>query len=128
MILLERLRVDRFKGLRDVDLCLPARGSVLVEGLNEAGKSTLFESVYFALYGSLLASEENRGGLESAIGYGAAEATVELAFRVGDKRLVVRRRLPRGLPSRARLRGQLPHGTGEVGGQSAGAKPQIRLG
>src|SRR5467141_4041547 len=65
MILLERLRVDRFKGLRDVDLCLPARGSVLVEGLNEAGKSTLFESVYFALYGSLLASEENRGGRPS---------------------------------------------------------------
>src|SRR3982751_4318648 len=83
MILLERLRVDRFKGLRDVDLAFPERGSVLVEGLNEAGKSTLFESVYFALYGSLLASEENRGGLESAIGYRAARATGELGFRGG---------------------------------------------
>ncbi len=91
MILLERLKVDRFKGLRDVDLVLPKRGSVLVEGLNEAGKSTLFESVYFALYGSLLASEDNRGSLESAIGYGASEATVELAFRVAETRLLVTR-------------------------------------
>src|SRR4051794_41806239 len=104
MILLERLRVDRFKGLRDVDLCLPARGSVLIEGLNEAGKSTLFESVYFALYGSLLASEENRGGLESAIGYGAARATVGLGFPVGDTRLGVSPSLRRGRPSRAPLR------------------------
>src|ERR671927_1615672 len=96
MILLEHLRVDRFKGLRDVDLYLPARGSVLVEGLNEAGKSTLFESVYFALYGSPLASEENRGGLESAIGYGAPEATVELGFRVGETALDVTRAIRRG--------------------------------
>src|SRR4051794_10537756 len=125
MILLERLRVDRFKGLRDVDLCLPARGSVLVEGLNEAGKSTLFESVYFALYGSLLASEENRGGLESAIGYGAAEATVELAFRVGDTRMVVSRWLRRNRPSRARLRVHLPDGSEEEVGQIAAVNRRI---
>src|SRR5919199_6111800 len=125
MILLERLRVDRFKGLRDVDLHLPARGSVLVEGLNEAGKSTLFESVYFALYGSLLASEENRGGLESAIGYGAAEARVELAFRVGDTRLEVTRVIRRGKPSRARLRLRLPDGTEEEVGQIAAINRRI---
>src|SRR5215207_5817117 len=104
MILLERLCVDRFKGLRDVDLVLPERGSVLVEGLNEAGKLTLFESVYFALYGSLLASEENRGGLENAIGYGAAEARVTLGFRVDATDLEVTRVIRRGKPSRARLR------------------------
>ncbi|HZR99581.1 MAG TPA: AAA family ATPase, partial [Chloroflexota bacterium] len=125
MILLEHLRVDRFKGLRDVDLYLPARGSVLVEGLNEAGKSTLFESVYFALYGSLLASEENRGGLESAIGYGAAEATVELGFRVGETRLVVSRWIRRNRLSRARLRVRLPDGTEEDVGQIAAVNRRI---
>jgi len=125
VILLERLRVDRFKGLRDVALVFPERGSVLVEGLNEAGKSTLFESVYFALYGSLLASEENRGGLESAIGYGAAEARVELAFRVGDTRLEVTRIIRRGKPSRARLRLRPPDGREEEVGQIAAINRRI---
>ncbi|HZU07682.1 MAG TPA: AAA family ATPase [Chloroflexota bacterium] len=125
MILLERLRVDRFKSLRDIDLLLPPRGSVLVEGLNEAGKSTLFESIYFALYGSLLASEDNRGSLESAIGYGATEATVELAFRVGDTRLVVTRWLRRGRPSRARLRLSYPDGTREEVSQVAAVNRRI---
>src|SRR5581483_11227874 len=125
MILLEHLRVDRFKGLRDVGLVFPERGSVLVEGLNEAGKSTLFESVYFALYGSLLASEENRGGLESAIGYGAAEATVELGFRVGETRLVVSRWIRRNRLSRARLRVRLPDGTEEDVGQIAAVNRRI---
>jgi ABC-type Mn2+/Zn2+ transport system ATPase subunit len=125
LILLERLSVDRFKGLRDVALVFPERGSVLVEGLNEAGKSTLFESVYFALYGSLLASEENRGGLESAIGYGAAEARVELAFRVGDTRLEVTRTIRRGKPSRARLRLILPDASEEEVGQIAAINRRI---
>src|SRR5579884_3587621 len=125
VILLERLRVDRFKSLRDIDLLLPPRGSVLVEGLNEAGKSTLFESIYFALYGSLLASEDNRGSLESAIGYGATEATVELAFRVGDTRLVVTRWLRRGRPSRARLRLSYPDGTREEVSQVAAVNRRI---
>ena len=125
MILLERLRVDRFKGLRDVDLVLPPRGSVLVEGLNEAGKSTLFESVYFALYGGLLASEENRGGLESAIHHRASEATVELAFRVGETRLCVTRTIRRGRPSRARLRLRLPDGTEEEVNQIAAINRRI---
>src|SRR5579884_3070691 len=125
VILLERLRVDRFKSLRDIDLLLPPRGSVLVEGLNEAGKSTLFESIYFALYGSLLASEDNRGSLESAIGYGATEATVELAFRVGDTRLVLTRWLRRGRPSRARLRLSYPDGTREEVSQVAAVNRRI---
>jgi DNA repair exonuclease SbcCD ATPase subunit len=125
MILLERLRADRFKGLRDVDLAFPARGSILVEGLNEAGKSTLFESVYFALYGALLASEDNRGGLESAIGYGADEATVELAFRVAATRLVVTRTIRRQRPSRARLRLWLADGSAEEVGQIAAVNRRI---
>jgi MoaA/NifB/PqqE/SkfB family radical SAM enzyme len=45
LILLEHLRVDRFKGLRDVDLAFPERGSVLVEGLNEAGLTDLQISI-----------------------------------------------------------------------------------
>ena len=47
MILLKHLRVANFKSLCDIDLTFPDAGSVLIEGLNESGKSTLFEAVYF---------------------------------------------------------------------------------
>ena len=42
MITLKRLKAHNFKGLTDVDLTFPDRGSILIEGHNEAGKSTLF--------------------------------------------------------------------------------------
>src|SRR5438093_4037724 len=51
VILIERLAAHNFKQLRDVDLTIPASCQVLIEGLNEAGKSTFFEAVHFALYG-----------------------------------------------------------------------------
>ena len=47
MIKLKRLRVRDFRRLRDIHLAFPLAGSVLVQGKNEAGKSTLFEAVYF---------------------------------------------------------------------------------
>ena len=37
MIRLERLTVQGFKQLREVELALPPRGRILVQGLNEAG-------------------------------------------------------------------------------------------
>ena len=51
MIVLKRLRVEALKHLRGIDLRFPRRGSTLIEGPNESGKSTLFEAIYFALYG-----------------------------------------------------------------------------
>ena len=51
MITLERIEVKNLKSLRDLTLNFPTSGAILVEGLNESGKSTLFESIYFGLYG-----------------------------------------------------------------------------
>ena len=51
MIVLKRLAVANYKGIRALDLTFPERGSILIEGRNEAGKSTLFDAVHYALYG-----------------------------------------------------------------------------
>lgn len=48
MIRLIYLKVDGFKQLRNINLVFPPRCCVLIEGLNEAGKSSLFESIYTA--------------------------------------------------------------------------------
>ena len=60
MIILKHLTVERFRLLREIDLHFPQRGSILIQGPNEAGKSTLFESIYFALYGESLTSTRKR--------------------------------------------------------------------
>src|SRR6266851_5387054 len=56
MIILKHLKAERFRLLREVDLHFPQRGSILIAGPNEAGKSTVIESIYFALYGEPLLS------------------------------------------------------------------------
>ncbi len=104
MILLVRLRVENFKLLRQVDIAFPRQGSILIEGLNESGKSTLFESVFFALYGSPLVIEgRGKGGQESAIRHGAESASVELLLEVDATGLEVRRTLKRGRSAQASL-------------------------
>ena len=77
MIILERLEIVRFKGVRGVALDLPERGSVLIEGRNEAGKSSLFEAIHFGLYGRTLA-----GTLADAIPYDGDLAEVGLRLRI----------------------------------------------
>src|SRR5271166_2767511 len=42
--LLRHLYVGALKQVREVDLWFPSQGAVLVEGRNEAGKSTLLEA------------------------------------------------------------------------------------
>ncbi|HEX2988786.1 MAG TPA: AAA family ATPase [Chloroflexota bacterium] len=104
MILLQRLQVENFKLLRRLDLSFPRRGSILIEGLNESGKSTLFESVYFALYGvPLVAEGRGRGNLDSVIRYGADAASVELAVEVDQTRLEIRRVVSRSRSTQAAL-------------------------
>ena len=91
MILLKRLRVHALKQLRDVDVWFPRRGSLLIEGQNEAGKSTLFEAVYFALYGSPLVGEDTRATLEDLMPHGGSSAAVELTVATGVTELEIRR-------------------------------------
>ncbi len=100
MIRLRRLRLSQYKGLVQVDLAFPPRGSVLIEGLNEAGKSTLFDGLHFVLYGQPLV-----GDLAAALTYNA-ETTIASAVldvdtgsvagtRVDCTRLSIERRLRR---------------------------------
>ena len=60
MIILKYLAVENFRLLREINLHFPQRGSILIQGPNEAGKSTLFESIYFALYGEPLDSNDTK--------------------------------------------------------------------
>ncbi len=114
MITLKRLQAEHFKGLCSVDLMFPERGSVLIEGQNEAGKSTLFEAVYVALYGKPLVGEDNRARQEEVIQYGQSRANVQLAFRVGQQELTVRRVIEQGKPQQAALTIQQPDVPQEV--------------
>jgi len=90
MILLHALRARSFKQLRDIVLDFPDDGSVLIEGRNEAGKSTLFEAAFFALYGKPLDPAATQEELKT---YHADEMSVELEFSVDGRRMTVRRTL-----------------------------------
>ncbi len=96
MITLKRLRARNFKGLNDVDMIFPERGSILIEGHNEAGKSTLFEAVYVALYGDPLVGEEGRAKQDHLIQHSQASASVKLAFAVNEQDFLIERIFERG--------------------------------
>lgn len=100
MIVLKRLRIHAFKHARDVEIWFPRRGSLLVEGQNEAGKSTLFEAVYFGLYGSPLVGEDTRATLEDLIPHGGTSASVELMVEAGNSLLDIRRSVDFGRSGR----------------------------
>ena len=107
MIILKHLTVERFRLLREIDLHFPQRGSVLIQGPNEAGKSTVFESIYFALYGEALASERRkRAGrnLDDLILYGETQASVSLTLSIGATELSIARTIERGKGQNVSLR------------------------
>ncbi|HEX3271901.1 MAG TPA: AAA family ATPase [Ktedonobacterales bacterium] len=96
MILLRRLEARAFKRLDGVDLAFPARGAVLIEGLNESGKSTLLEAIYFALYGAPLVAEGGPAALATLLPYDGRAASVTLTLAVDDTELEIRRMLTPG--------------------------------
>jgi DNA repair exonuclease SbcCD ATPase subunit len=96
MIILKHLTVERFRLLREVNLHFPQRGSILIQGPNESGKSALLESVYFALYGIPLSSERGKRSLDDLIMYGATQATVTLTLSVSTTELTITRTIERG--------------------------------
>ena len=72
MLLIRSIRCTNFKGLAYLDLKMQASGCVLVEGPNEAGKTSLLDAVRFAVTGLTPAG----GTPESLIRTGASESTV----------------------------------------------------
>src|SRR6266852_750337 len=96
MIILTHLAVENFRLLREINLHFPKRGSILIQGPNEAGKSTLFESIYFALYGEPLVSEQRRRTLDDLISYGATRAEVRLTLSIGVTDMTITRSIERG--------------------------------
>jgi DNA repair exonuclease SbcCD ATPase subunit len=106
MIILKHFLAEHFRLLRRIDLHFPQRGSILIQGPNEAGKSTLFEGIYFALYGEVLSSDAARRGgahLDELISYGEKTATVALTVAIGATELTVTRAIERGRGQRASL-------------------------
>ena len=103
MIILKHLTIERFRLLREIHLHFPQRGSILIQGPNEAGKSTLFESIYFALYGMPLAAGRGKSTLDDLILYGTNSAMVTLTLSVGVTELTIARTIERGKGQRASL-------------------------
>ncbi len=100
MIILKHLKAERFRLLREVNLHFPQRGSILISGPNEAGKSTIVESIYFALYGEpLVAAYGKRApaapSLNELIHYGEQQASVSLTLAIGAKELSITRAIDR---------------------------------
>jgi len=96
MIILKHLTVERFRLLREINLHFPQRGSILIQGPNEAGKSALFESIYFALYGTALTANRDKRSLDDLILYGAPQASVTLMLSIGVTEMTITRVIERG--------------------------------
>src|SRR2546423_14910873 len=98
MITLKHLTVERFRLLREINLRFPQRGSILIEGPNEAGKTALLESIYFALYGEALTplvSNHLQRTLDDLVLYGASQAKVSLTLSIGASELSITRSIER---------------------------------
>ena len=61
---------------------LPEQGVIAISGLNESGKSTIGETICFALFGRTFSIAE--GELDKIIHWGMPECSVTLGFRVAD--------------------------------------------
>lgn len=96
MIILKHLTIERFRLLRSMNLHFPQRGSILIQGPNEAGKSALIESIYFALYGEPLLLSRSKHQLDDLILYGVPSAYVALTLSVGATELAIARTIERG--------------------------------
>lgn len=108
MITLKHVTIENFRLLREMNLHFPQRGSILIHGPNEAGKSTLFESIYFALYGEPFATNRGMRSLDDLIHYGAASASVTLTLAIGSTQMTITRTIERGKGQEVSLYVQRP--------------------
>lgn len=110
MIRLKRLYAHDFKQLKQVEIHFPEAGRILVQGKNEAGKSTLFEAVFFALFAQALTTESGAKNLDDLIGYDKEKARVELDLAVRDRVFKITRTLIRAKTNKWELDIERPDG------------------
>jgi uncharacterized protein YhaN len=88
-MIIERLHINEFGGLRDLDFTL-SRGLNVITGDNESGKSTVLNFIRFLLYG-LPASRgaENQAERERSLSWGTGSASgfMEISDRDGAYRI-----------------------------------------
>src|SRR4029079_17403377 len=113
MIRLKRLYAHDFKQLKEIEIHFPQAGRVLVQGKNEAGKSTLFEAIFFALFAQALNTESGAKNLDDLIGYDQEKARVELDLQVRDRVFKITRTLVRDKTNKWELDIERPDGTTE---------------
>jgi len=94
LVKLVSLKAENF---RRVNLREPLEfpdGLVVIQGRNEAGKSTILEAILFGIYGDFRIPAALRGGrqgLESIVNHRSSRAKVEVVFETGGKRYRVER-------------------------------------
>jgi exonuclease SbcC len=91
---IKSLKVSGFKRLDLPDKLEFHDGRLLIHGRNESGKSTILETIHYALYGMAL-KPNKRASNEDLINYNRREAVIELEFTIDDEEYVIRRVLKR---------------------------------
>lgn len=100
MIKLVSLKLENFKQYRNAHIIFPEQGKILIKGKNEAGKSSIFEAIAFALFGEPVYV----GTKSNLIRFNADKATIELTVKTEEKTLTIRRTLSKNTSQLAELR------------------------
>lgn len=89
-MIITHITADNLLKYTHLDLTdIPRQGVITISGPNESGKSTIGETVCFALFGRTFSIDEEE--ITRVIRWGESRCSVELGFAVGDKDYVVAR-------------------------------------
>ncbi len=110
MILLQSVRCRNFKALTELELHVPPRCAFLIEGANEAGKTSLLGAIYFAFAGTGPDGVPAR----QLVRRGEDEAAVAVEFAGDDAFGVIERTVPRQGAATVRMKLERRFQTREV--------------
>jgi len=94
MIRIKSLELKNFKRYEYAKLDFPSKGRFLIRGKNEAGKSSLFEAIVFALFGKPVYL--NQRSVKDLINFSATKASVILTLEIDETELRIERKIERG--------------------------------